>query len=149
MVLFAPSSEGSVSSVWKQFSRLNIFRHCPNSCSALSLKIGPEIFHLLTRKKQKKNKLAIEKIKITGASIWLNRSQLIKPRQPRTTKFINQSHGRLLFSQVFWLALLKMGKRSPQLLDLNMRNLAFGSAMSALLNLQFPCPVRGLINSGK
>ena len=149
MILFGPSSEVSVSPVWKWFSRLNIFRHRPNTCFALSLKIGPTIFHLLTRKKQMKNRLATKKIKITGDSIWLNRSQFIKPKQPRTTKFINQSHGRLLFSQVFWLALLKMGKRSPQLLDLNMRNLAFGSAMSALLNLQFPCPVRGLINSGK
>ena len=148
MVLFAPSSKGSVLSVWKQFSRSNIFRHRPNSCSALSLKIGPAIFHLLTRKKQMKNRLAMEKIKITGVNIWLKRSQLIKPRQPRTTKFINQSQGRLLFTQKFWLALPEMGKRSPQILDLNIRNLAFGSAMSALLNLQFPCPERGLINSG-
>ena len=147
MVLFGPSSERSVSPVWKQFSCSNIFRHRPNYCFALNLKIGPAIFHLLTRKKQMKNRLA-KKIKITGDSIWLNRSQFIKPKQPRTTKFIKQSHGRLLFSQVFWLALLEMGKRSPQLLDLNMRNLAFGSAMSALLNLQFPCPERGLINSG-
>ena len=149
MVLFGPSSERSVSSVWKQFSRSNIFRYRPNSCFALNLKIGPPILHLLTQKKQMKNRLATKKIKITGVSIWLNRSQFIKPKQPRTTKFINQSHGRLLFSQVFWLALQEMGKRSPQLLDLNIRNLAFCSAMSALLNLQFSCPVRGLINSGK
>ena len=54
------------------FHALNTFRHHPNSCFALSLKIGPAIFHLLTRKKQMKNRLAMEKIKITGVSIWLN-----------------------------------------------------------------------------
>ena len=75
-----------------------------------------------------KNRQTIERTEITGVSIWFNRSQLINPRQPRTTKLINQSHGRLLFPPDFSLALLVMVKRSPQFLYLNMRNLTFGFA---------------------
>ena len=75
-----------------------------------------------------KNRLTIEKIEITGISIWLNLPQLINPRQPRTTKFINQSHVRLLFPPDLSLALPVMVKRSPQFLYLNMRNLTFGFA---------------------
>ena len=140
MVLFAPPSQGSVSSIWKQFSRLNIFRHCLNSCSALSLKIGPEIFHLLTRKKQMKNRLAMEKIKITGVSIWLKCSRLINPKQPRTTNIINQSHGRLLFPPKFWLTIPEMVKRSPQSLYFNMGNLTLGVAMSGFDDFAISMP---------
>jgi hypothetical protein len=87
-----------------------------------------------------KNRLTIEKIEITGVRIWLNCSQLINPRQPRTTKFINQSHGRLIFPPNFPLALPVMVQRSPQFLYLNIRNLTFSFARSGFDDLAISVP---------
>ena len=87
-----------------------------------------------------KNILTIERTEITGVSIWFNRSQLINPRQPRTTKLINQSHGRLLFPPDFLLALPVMVKRSPQFLYLYMRNLTFCFARSGFDDFAISMP---------
>ena len=87
-----------------------------------------------------KNRQTIERTEITGVSIWFNRSQLINPRQPRTTKLINQSHGRLLFPPDFSLALPVMVKRSPQFLYLYMRNLTFCFARSGFDDFAISMP---------
>ena len=95
-----------------------------------------------------KNRLAMEKIKITGVSIWLKCSRLINPKQPRTTNIINQSHGRLLFPPKFWLTIPEMVKRSPQSLYFNMGNLTLGLAMSGFDDFAISMP-RKRINEQK